>query len=161
MHLSGPRGQFVLPFNLPMTCIPARTASVRVWQLVCMADGVFEPSGRTRASLPSITGTSEDSFPPAAAPCCFIRPLRSDRMSTETNTKANIRQTFVWANVTFSEQMIHQEITTIPKQRVFFAVTKASFQKFKRNPAKNLKSEHTLTVGTLSSSNVSVPNLFI
>lgn len=62
MHLYGQKGQFVLPFNLSMTRIPVRTASVRVWQVVCMADAVFEAvsSGRTRASLPSITETSEE-----------------------------------------------------------------------------------------------------
>lgn len=160
MHSSGPRGQFVLPFNLSMTCIPARTASVRVWQLVCMADAVFEPSGRTRASLPSITGTSEDSFPPAAAPCRFIRPARQRQRQTLGQTQ---KQTCVrlLSNVTFSEQMIHREITTLPKRRLFCAVSKASFQKFKTNQAKNLKSEHTPTVGTLSGSNVSVLNLFI
>lgn len=126
MHLSGPRGQFVLPFNLSMTCIPARTASVRVWQLVCMADAIFEPSGRTCASLPSITGTSEDSSPPADAPCRFIRPTPQRR-----NVKHKSKHTshFCLLNVTFSEQMIHQKIRTLPKRRVFCAVSEASFQK--------------------------------
>lgn len=50
---------------------------------------------------------------------------------------------------------------TFSKRRLFCAITKASFQKFEINTAKNPKSEHTLTAGSLSGSKVSPLNVFI